>query len=205
MWGCCKAGRKKKTLHGFSVDTCANAYRPTSSLTQNPSPTPVEKVSTADPRKRFTVVGWPSQYAGHPFLFIIRAKTKSDSHCRLQPSLVMSAAVAAPLSEVVPGDLLGLAADLKAGPGTYERGGKVYASLVGEARAADGTAEVVPWAGASARSGVVPKLHSVVTCRVAKINPRMAHLDVLCVGEQAVKTKFHGLPVRPYIVSLRQW
>ena len=26
VWGCCKAGRKKKTLRGFSVDARANAY-----------------------------------------------------------------------------------------------------------------------------------------------------------------------------------
>eukprot|EP01133_Synstelium_polycarpum_P006383 gene6383-7397_t len=41
--------------------------------------------------------------------------------------------------------------------------------------------------------GVVPEIGSIVTVQVLRINPRLASVAILCVGEKALKETFNGV------------
>ncbi|GAB4815329.1 hypothetical protein N2152v2_002375 [Parachlorella kessleri] len=98
---------------------------------------------------------------------------------------------------VTPGERLALAAEYEAGSGTFVKDTFICASLVG-------IKHVVPPASAadlkprleivgSSGSAVVPNVGDVVTARVNKINPRLASLDILCVGEKPVQQRYSGI------------
>ncbi|KAI7837467.1 hypothetical protein COHA_008725 [Chlorella ohadii] len=99
---------------------------------------------------------------------------------------------------VTPGERLGLASEYDAGAGTVVRDTFVCATLVGEKRvlpAAEGESEQRPRLEV-VRSGVepvVPKQGDVVTARVIRINPRLAAVDILCVGPKPVQQRYSGV------------
>eukprot|EP00741_Cyanophora_paradoxa_P022513 tig00021464_g21739.t1 len=90
---------------------------------------------------------------------------------------------------VVPGQRLGDASDASAGQGTYVLHGKIYAARVGTLKKnteAQPSLEVVREKDGS----VVPEIGSVVTAKVTKVNPRLASLQILCVGDRVVRQSF---------------
>ncbi|KAJ6842905.1 exosome complex component CSL4 [Iris pallida] len=100
---------------------------------------------------------------------------------------------------VTPGEIVGDAADLIAGKGSYlsTNGRKIHASLTGVRRilppppsSADqrATVKVV----GSKSHGAVPEPGSVVIARVTKVMARVASADIMCVGTKSVKEKFTG-------------
>jgi exosome complex component CSL4 len=90
---------------------------------------------------------------------------------------------------VVPGDELGAAAAYDAGPGTYVRDGRVYASRLGlrtESAAAAGGSGSRPALSVARPGGddaAVPAVGSAVTARVTRITAQAAYAEiVVCDG-----------------------
>ncbi|GKV07093.1 hypothetical protein SLEP1_g18896 [Rubroshorea leprosula] len=101
---------------------------------------------------------------------------------------------------VTPGEVLGRAAELKAGKGAYvaPHNKTIYASLTGLRRiippptdSADQrpTVEVT---GHKAH-GPVPEPGSVVIARITKVMARTASADIMCVGPKSVRENFTGI------------
>lgn len=84
---------------------------------------------------------------------------------------------------VVPGDDLGkagLAPGAELGPGVYAaEDGSMYASLSGTVRVADGVVRVE--SKGKARSAV-PAVGDAVVCRVSRVNPRHAGVDIIAIA-----------------------
>ncbi|CAD7701667.1 unnamed protein product [Ostreobium quekettii] len=99
---------------------------------------------------------------------------------------------------VCPGDRLGQESNYIAGAGTYGREGFIYASIVGrqEVTSAQGDAEkklpIVTVTSMKGGGKVVPQIGDVVTGRVTRLRQQAAVVDILCVGERALHTKFQG-------------
>ncbi|CAL1382722.1 unnamed protein product [Linum trigynum] len=105
---------------------------------------------------------------------------------------------------VTPGEVLGKAADLKAGKGAYVAPYRsseipyVFSSLTGlrhtltppsDSPDQRPTVEVI---GHKAR-GAVPEAGSVVIARVTKVMAKTASADIMCVGTKSVREKFTGV------------
>lgn len=99
-------------------------------------------------------------------------------------------------SVVAPGEQLGLASELAAGEGCYVWGQHVHASRAG-IRQLDAAAQprpVVTVLGhGAAKTSIVPAVGDVVTCKIVRINPRQAQLEILCVGSTALREPVGGL------------
>lgn len=99
---------------------------------------------------------------------------------------------------VCPGDVLCAAADAAAGPGTHVAGPNICASFIGTLRQApaDPASKLQKPVVEVVRRGLqqgTPKPGDVVTARVTRINPRLASLDILCVGDLPLDTTFTGV------------
>lgn len=92
-----------------------------------------------------------------------------------------------------PGMALASCGEALAGEGTHVWAGVLHASLAGlahvDSRTAPPTVSIASaFASAAASSAApLPAVGDVVTCRVLRLNPRIASLEILCVG---------GLPLR---------
>ncbi|KAK1356252.1 Exosome complex component CSL4 [Heracleum sosnowskyi] len=103
-------------------------------------------------------------------------------------------------SMVTPGEILGMASEVKAGKGAYvsSHNNTVYASLTGLTRFIPPTPHsidqrpTVEVTGHKAH-GAVPQPGSVVIARVTKVMARMASADIMCVGPKSVREKFTGI------------
>ncbi|EFN58333.1 hypothetical protein CHLNCDRAFT_30168 [Chlorella variabilis] len=99
---------------------------------------------------------------------------------------------------VTPGERLALVAEYDAGSGTCVKDKFICATLVGSKRvlpAGEGEAEQRPRVEV-VRSGVepvVPRVGDTVTARVVRINPRLAAVDILCVGPKPVRQRYSGV------------
>ncbi|KAI8612515.1 hypothetical protein BC830DRAFT_1136341 [Chytriomyces sp. MP71] len=101
---------------------------------------------------------------------------------------------------VVPGERLGLVGEFVASHGTVEIGDHIYATVVGAVTKsypgnnAVSTIQVIP---ANKRKKIttasVPEVASIVTCKVVRVNPRMATLSILIVGETPCSDAFQGV------------
>ena len=95
---------------------------------------------------------------------------------------------------VSPGDRLGLAAEVAAGDGCHVWGEHVHASVVGRA-----TLEAVGGVPTACvvrdrlDAPAVPAVGDVVVGRVTRVNPRMAHVDILVVRGGALREASTGL------------
>ncbi|KAK4760337.1 hypothetical protein SAY87_005230 [Trapa incisa] len=98
---------------------------------------------------------------------------------------------------VTPGDVLGKAAEVRAGKGAYEHSGLIYASITGRSLTVSPSAEspdqrpTLEVMGLKAH-GAVPEPGSIVIARVTKVMSRMASVDIMCVGFKSVSEKFTG-------------
>ncbi|KAJ8447775.1 hypothetical protein Cgig2_015138 [Carnegiea gigantea] len=104
---------------------------------------------------------------------------------------------------VTPGEVLGRAAELKAGKGTYVSAdgagvSYVYASLTGRRALLPPPPDspdkrpIVEVTGHKAH-GAVPEPGCIVLARVKKVMAKMASADIMCVGERSVREKFTGV------------
>jgi exosome complex component CSL4 len=97
--------------------------------------------------------------------------------------------IVSPGEELLPDRLLVTAATT-AGDGTFLWGGRLRASVAGRTSAdADGVVSVLP----RQQSERLPAVGDIVTCRVSRINPRLASVDILCVGNAALRESCSGL------------
>src|SRR3989338_7129046 len=95
---------------------------------------------------------------------------------------------------VMPGQKLGHQDEFEAGEGTYYRLEYIHASLAGykhvrEAETPSGR-RVVEITRDKESTVIVPKIGDVVTCRVTRITPRLAHVEILCVGLVPTKDRY---------------
>lgn len=97
---------------------------------------------------------------------------------------------AAAVDIVVPGDLLGPAADFEAGAGTYERDGKIFASRVGiKAQTVTTENGQKPTLSVTRPGGaeiVIPEVGSLVTARIIRITQQAAYAEILVVNGQTL-------------------
>ncbi|KAF8067161.1 EXOSC1 [Scenedesmus sp. PABB004] len=93
------------------------------------------------------------------------------------------------------GDRLGAADEWAPGPGTYVRGGGVYASIVGAQAATPGEGGRPGVLAVVARGAapVVPEAGSIVIAKVTKVSPTAAHARIVCCGAQALDAHFTGV------------
>jgi exosome complex component CSL4 len=106
---------------------------------------------------------------------------------------------------VTPGSIIGYTDNHTPGAGTYTRNGdgRIYSSLVGivqtiqKPNVNDTLIVTTPGTLISdeKRIVVVPEIGDIVTCRVEKINPMMARVEILCVSNTALDphTSFSGI------------
>ena len=97
---------------------------------------------------------------------------------------------------MAPGDRLGVARELVVGEGTYVWGEHVYAARAG-VRRFDTTTQPRPVMAVqglgAANTSIVPAVGDIVTCKIVRINPRQAQLEILCVGTTALREPVGGL------------
>ncbi|KAI9314963.1 hypothetical protein BX666DRAFT_1861761 [Dichotomocladium elegans] len=97
-------------------------------------------------------------------------------------------------SVVTPGQRLGYAGDYIAGPGTYERGGLLYASVVGYRSVSPGDDHNLPIMTVSREKeqSAVPEVGSVITGKVIRVAPHQAVIAIMVVGDTPCKEDFLG-------------
>lgn len=100
-------------------------------------------------------------------------------------------------STVCPGDLLCPLGEAVPGIGTHVVGGQICSSLLGSVHriAPEPTAPDQKVVIQVIKRGVhlgTPKLGDIVTAKVTRINPRLASVDVLCVGDIPLDANFTG-------------
>ncbi|KAI9260810.1 hypothetical protein BY458DRAFT_259204 [Sporodiniella umbellata] len=95
---------------------------------------------------------------------------------------------------VTPGQRLGYAADYNQGPGTYEREGLLYASVVGHKYIDQATDDQLPTMRISKEKeqSAVPEVNSVITGKVIRVAPHQATIAIMVVGETPCKEDFMG-------------
>jgi exosome complex component CSL4 len=106
----------------------------------------------------------------------------------------------------VPGDLLGPLSIYTPGEGTYIRESSIYAAVAGFKKEISNGEEQKPTITVTReneRPSIVPALKSVVVGKVLKVNPRMATVSILVVGDKVLSEPFTGL-IRPTDVRLTQ-
>jgi len=95
-----------------------------------------------------------------------------------------------PEQRVAPGAALGLSSDLAAGAGTFVWGDQIHASVAGECTVDRGQISISSRAG---KQAVLPQVGDTVLCRVTRLAPRSAAMDILCVGGAAMAEPCPGL------------
>lgn len=106
---------------------------------------------------------------------------------------------------VTPGDALGSTEEYEAGPGAYDDGdGFVRASMVGTVSRQAGGSRVLTVEARGRAPSLMPSVGEVVLCRVVRITPRLANVDVVCTagGAAVLQEPASGLirkeDVRPF-------
>jgi len=94
---------------------------------------------------------------------------------------------------VTPGDKIGGLSQFEAGQGCYSLAGFIFASLNGRLNLSKNSqAKPVLEVIAHHSIGNLPQVGDIVTCRVTKINARMASCEILCVGTTLLSTSLDG-------------
>jgi len=107
---------------------------------------------------------------------------------------------------VLPGNRLGNIDEHIPGEGTYVRGQYIYASVLGFKQIKQNTNnnnsdnnnnndnnKTIINVLKELEPSTVPELHSIVIGRVTRINPRLANVDILVVGNKSLKEPFNGI------------
>ncbi|KAI9469770.1 MAG: hypothetical protein EXX96DRAFT_587382 [Benjaminiella poitrasii] len=96
---------------------------------------------------------------------------------------------------VTPGQRLGYVADYQQGPGTYERDGLLYASVVGQRyidRAENDQLPIMRVTREKEQSAV-PEVGSAITGKVIRVAPHQAAIAIMVVGDMPCKEDFMGV------------
>ena len=97
---------------------------------------------------------------------------------------------------VAPGEQLGRSSELVAGEGCFVWGDHVHAGRAG-VRQLDSSQPrpvmTVLGEDAANKASIVPVVGDVVTCKIVRINPRQAQLEILCVGSTALREPVGGI------------
>ncbi|KAI8822326.1 hypothetical protein BJ741DRAFT_635791 [Chytriomyces cf. hyalinus JEL632] len=100
---------------------------------------------------------------------------------------------------VTPGERLGLNGEFIASHGTVEIGDHIYAAVVGTVTTtpseSDGERPIIQVVPKSKRNmaASIPEVSSIVTGKVLRVNPRMATLSIMVVGETPCADNFQGV------------
>jgi exosome complex component CSL4 len=97
---------------------------------------------------------------------------------------------------VCPGERLAALTDYIPGAGTYTQDNYILAALVGQRvvqQDANQQKPVVQVVRQTSQQTLLPEPGAVVTAKVTKINPRLASVDILCVGTRPLDDKFTGI------------
>ncbi|KAI8971801.1 hypothetical protein BDF20DRAFT_886519 [Mycotypha africana] len=97
---------------------------------------------------------------------------------------------------VAPGQRLGYTAEYQQGPGTYERDGLLYASVVGQRFIDQPTSNdqlPVMRVSREKEQSAVPEVGSVITGKVVRIQPLQAVIAIMVVGNIPCKEDFMGV------------
>lgn len=94
-----------------------------------------------------------------------------------------------------PGDRLFPEATHISGPGTYTKDSFVCAGAVGRVAVTSepGQAKATVQVRRKGAQSLIPSQGDTVWCKVSKVNPRLAVVDILCVGSQALEAKYTGI------------
>jgi exosome complex component CSL4 len=96
-----------------------------------------------------------------------------------------------------PGMPLAHAGEVTAGEGTYVWGAQLHAAVAGivvlGGESSPPTVSVLATARGASASAQPPAVGDLVTCRVARLNPRIASLDILCLGGVPLREACTGL------------
>ena len=107
-----------------------------------------------------------------------------------------STSAAATAGLVAPGDQLGRSSELVAGEGCFVWGDYVHAGRAG-VRQLDSSQQPLPvitvLGEGAAKMSIVPAVGDIVTCKIVRINPRQAQLEILCVGSTALREPVGGI------------
>ncbi|KAF9154443.1 Exosome complex component CSL4 [Linnemannia schmuckeri] len=95
---------------------------------------------------------------------------------------------------VVPGQRLGHVQEYSAGPGTYSHQDFLYASVVGIKKIIEAQGELPTLTVQRENSqSAMPEIDAIVTCKVVRVNPRFAAVNIMVVGETPCKDDFQGI------------
>jgi exosome complex component CSL4 len=94
---------------------------------------------------------------------------------------------------VCPGDRLGRSSQLSAGPGTYVRGGYLFASLVGSRVERDGSPPMVMVEAKGAAQDQVIEVGDIVMGRITRVRSLQASVEVLCAGDAVLREPASGV------------
>ena len=107
-----------------------------------------------------------------------------------------STSAAATEGLVAPGDQLGRSSELVAGEGCFVWGDYVHAGRAGVSQL-DSSQQPLPvitvLGEGAAKMSIVPAVGDIVTCKIVRINPRQAQLEILCVGSTALREPGGGI------------
>ena len=96
---------------------------------------------------------------------------------------------------VAPGEQLGRSSELVDGEGCFVWGDHVHAGRAG-VRQLDSSQPrpVITVLGeGAAKTSIVPVVGDIATCKIVRINPRQAQLEILCVGSTALREPVGGI------------
>jgi len=91
---------------------------------------------------------------------------------------------------VTPGERLGQSDDYECGAGTTRLGQHILATIVGQVNLKGKEISVVRDAGTDV---VVPHPGDIVTCKLTKLTPQAAYMDILCVDTTPLLHPFSGI------------
>ncbi|CAO3627420.1 unnamed protein product [Cunninghamella blakesleeana] len=96
---------------------------------------------------------------------------------------------------VTPGQRLGYAQDYIIGPGTYERDGLIYSSVVGIRHITNSDGNQLPIISVSKEKeqSAVPDVGSVIVGKIIRVNPHQATIAIMVVDDSSCKEDFMGV------------
>ncbi|KAI8067532.1 hypothetical protein BC940DRAFT_326367 [Gongronella butleri] len=95
---------------------------------------------------------------------------------------------------VTPGQRLGYAQDYVAGPGTYERDGLLYASVVGLRQITEQSQGLpIITVSKEKEQSAVPEVGNIITGKIIRVNPTQAMVAIKVVDKVPCKEDFMGV------------
>ncbi|KAG0226177.1 Exosome complex component CSL4 [Actinomortierella wolfii] len=99
------------------------------------------------------------------------------------------------LNAVVPGQRLGHVQEYIPGPGTYSHQDFLYASVVGikQVTTTDGDERPTLSVERENTQTAIPEIDAIVTCKVVRVNPKFASVNIMVVDGKPCTDNFQGI------------